>query len=252
MSSLSNRFAPSGTCNKCGWKGRDWAFKYQSLCSKCYQEWKKKKAEARRANRPSNENIEIHGGYIVTRKVRDRLIGEAESRIPMSAVWRQAEKWRSLSFLAPVLILGLLGLLYIFGLHLPYPEFWIAGMFLVGLLINVAMELVQKRESSKRQPQVMERFEQLARERQQQIDEAEQFYQSPEWRLLRNQVLKEHEHICCNCGKSITDNDDLTVDHVLPRSKFPKKALDKSNMQVLCRSCNARKNDKISECYADT
>ena len=37
------------------------------------------------------------------------------------------------------------------------------------------------------------------------------------------------------------DDDDVTVDHKKPRSKYPSLALKRDNLRVLCRVCNSRK-----------
>jgi 5-methylcytosine-specific restriction endonuclease McrA len=102
-------------------------------------------------------------------------------------------------------------------------------------------------ENIKRKPKVAIRLEELARERQQKIDEASMFYASPEWRLLREQVLSERGRRCEKCRRAIRYDFDLTVDHIKPRSKFPELALDKSNLQVLCRRCNCAKGATYDE-----
>lgn len=50
---------------------------------------------------------------------------------------------------------------------------------------------------------VKTRIAQLAGERKRRLDETEQFYASPEWQLLRKQVIKEKGRICFNCGTYI-------------------------------------------------
>ena len=37
--------------------------------------------------------------------------------------------------------------------------------------------------------------------------------------------------------------ENIVVDHILPRKKFPKLAMDINNLQVLCRDCNMGKSD---------
>ena len=69
----------------------------------------------------------------------------------------------------------------------------------------------------------------------------EGFYKSSDWRSLRNKVLKRQKNVCVRCGAK----DQLTVDHKKPRSKFPHKALEYNNLQILCRSCNSEKGAKI-------
>lgn len=74
--------------------------------------------------------------------------------------------------------------------------------------------------------------------------EKDHFYRSPEWRSLRYQVLREQSACCACCGRSPRVHGIvLHVDHILPRSKFPHFALDKSNLQVLCDDCNLAKSN---------
>ena len=70
----------------------------------------------------------------------------------------------------------------------------------------------------------------------------ESFYDSPEWKALRNKVSKTYPPICMRCG----NKDNLDVDHIKPRSKYPELELDFNNLQVLCRDCNLLKGTKDS------
>lgn len=71
------------------------------------------------------------------------------------------------------------------------------------------------------------------------------FYLSKEWLSLRRIVLKKYGAICMKCG----GNEAIAVDHIKPRSLYPKLELDFDNMQVLCRSCNSKKSNKNSIDY---
>lgn len=84
----------------------------------------------------------------------------------------------------------------------------------------------------------------LGEERKKRLDETRQFYSSPEWNLLRDQVIHEEGHLCSECGELIQYKGDITVDHIRPRSKYPDLALERQNLRVLCRSCNSRKGTK--------
>lgn len=66
----------------------------------------------------------------------------------------------------------------------------------------------------------------------------ESFYSSKGWLRLRYQTLIDKGHQCAVCGS--TDKP-MHVDHIKPRSKFPQLALEKSNLQVLCKQCNLGK-----------
>ena len=80
--------------------------------------------------------------------------------------------------------------------------------------------------------------------------EDERFYQTTEWKTLRFRFLRSKRktagrYICNYCQSTIFRNDDITVDHVKPRSKFRELALDLSNLRIACRRCNSSKGDKI-------
>lgn len=79
----------------------------------------------------------------------------------------------------------------------------------------------------------------LAKERKKRLDETRQFYSSTEWQQVRKQVIQRDGNVCYECGKIIQY--DITVDHILPRSKYPDLALDVNNLRVLCRRCNSKK-----------
>jgi len=66
------------------------------------------------------------------------------------------------------------------------------------------------------------------------------FYNSEEWKALRNKVFQKYPAICMSCG----NKNHLEVDHVKPRSKYPELELDIDNLQVLCRDCNLLKGVK--------
>jgi hypothetical protein len=70
---------------------------------------------------------------------------------------------------------------------------------------------------------------------------SEHFYNSTDWKLIRGQALLKFEKVCVYCGSF----ENLSVDHILPRSKFPEKALELSNTQILCIKCNSSKGNKI-------
>ena len=68
-----------------------------------------------------------------------------------------------------------------------------------------------------------------------------EFFSSREWLTLRYAALREHGFACQCCGATRDDGVKLHVDHVLPRSKFPKLQWELSNLQVLCDACNLGK-----------
>lgn len=68
------------------------------------------------------------------------------------------------------------------------------------------------------------------------------FYRSRAWRQLRLKAFARYGRKCACCGAR---NTELHVDHIKPRSKFPKLALDIRNLQILCRDCNLGKSNVL-------
>jgi 5-methylcytosine-specific restriction endonuclease McrA len=106
---------------------------------------------------------------------------------------------------------------------------------------------IQAHENAKQMSIVDTRLKELALERQKSIDEANVFYASAEWQLIREMVITEQGRICQECERTIIDDVDLTVDHIKPKNKFPELALDKSNLQILCRRCYYAKGATYEE-----
>ena len=63
------------------------------------------------------------------------------------------------------------------------------------------------------------------------------FYKSRKWRELRKWALAKYGAKCMKCGSL----DDIQVDHILSRSRFPRLRLSKHNVQILCGTCNKKK-----------
>jgi 5-methylcytosine-specific restriction enzyme A len=62
------------------------------------------------------------------------------------------------------------------------------------------------------------------------------FYTSPPWRDLRLQVLAEQPWCAAGCGRVSVD-----VDHKIPRAQRPDLALERANLEALCRECHGKK-----------
>ena len=67
--------------------------------------------------------------------------------------------------------------------------------------------------------------------------EEKNFYSSPEWLTLKKQALEKYGAICMQCGP--TQN--IYVDHIKPRKKFPNLELVFDNLQILCETHNLKK-----------
>jgi hypothetical protein len=72
------------------------------------------------------------------------------------------------------------------------------------------------------------------------------FYESREWQRLRYDILRRSRGCCELCGVRSGPHVILQVDHIKPRSKHPELALEPSNLQVLCRTCNMGKGARDS------
>lgn len=80
------------------------------------------------------------------------------------------------------------------------------------------------------------------------------FYRRPSWRklsYLAKAIQKQkYGYLFCNACKvkewDVDENGQYISfhsDHVLPRSKYPERALDITNIQILCQECNLAKSN---------
>lgn len=67
------------------------------------------------------------------------------------------------------------------------------------------------------------------------------FFDSGPWRTLRAKVLDHYGSTCMKCRIGKIDGAIIQVDHIRPRSLFPRLALEFDNLQVLCKECNSAK-----------
>lgn len=79
---------------------------------------------------------------------------------------------------------------------------------------------------------------------QHQNTKVDNFFQSPAWLRLRYRVLKEQGRTCSCCGATPKNNIEVHVDHIKPRSIYPKLALVYENLQILCKDCNLGKSNQ--------
>ena len=172
---------------------------------------------------PSNPTVKLADNLVVTQEVEKGLTKKADVSTP-------------LSISEIILIVIFNGFILIFILARPFS----VGnfIFLIPAVIAIIIFMII------RERRVKSRTNQLALQRKERLDETRQFYSSPEWNLIRKQIIKESGRVCSECKKRIRESNDVTVDHILPRSKYPSLALEKNNLCVLCRSCNSRKSDR--------
>ncbi len=77
----------------------------------------------------------------------------------------------------------------------------------------------------------------------------EVFYKTKEWRKARYNALIHYGNRCQLCGKAPGNGVELHVDHILPRSQYPERCLDETNLQVLCNDCHIAKGIKyLDDC----
>lgn len=72
------------------------------------------------------------------------------------------------------------------------------------------------------------------------------FYYSDAWRALRYDALKKYGRACAVCGAIPGNGIILHVDHIKPRSLYPRLELDINNLQILCENCNLGKSNRDS------
>ena len=68
-------------------------------------------------------------------------------------------------------------------------------------------------------------------------DERQKFYQSRDWRLMREYVL-QNEPLCRECKRRGIIKLAKIVDHIIDMKDKPELALDPHNLQPLCDDCH--------------
>lgn len=70
------------------------------------------------------------------------------------------------------------------------------------------------------------------------------FYNSPEWRMVRYEILRRDGAKCACCR---TTEKPVHVDHIKPLRVFWALRLDPNNLQVLCEDCNVGKGTRHAD-----
>ena len=69
------------------------------------------------------------------------------------------------------------------------------------------------------------------------------FLLSPEWKELRQEAIKKYGSSCLRCGRKDGPGYPINIDHIKPRKFYPQLALDITNLQPLCHTCNKNKGN---------
>jgi hypothetical protein len=209
-----------------------------TLCREC---------AAKHRRKVENTAVQLENNLVVTRIVEKRFAKRAEKEIPLSTaeiIGENISKWGTIIFWVTSYFVA-----RVFFVEWTGP-FWLVllGWGFVGTFGCIyVVDLVLAKPRKERAERVKLKIVEFAEDRKRKIEEAKQFYSSPEWNLLRKQVIKERGRVCAECGCKIKRNDDVTIDHIKPRSKYPDLALKMDNLRVLCRSCNSRKGNREFE-----
>ena len=79
--------------------------------------------------------------------------------------------------------------------------------------------------------------------------DSRKFYNSAEWRKMRDYILKRDCYECVWCaqeGRVATRADGvLEVDHIKELSSHPELALDERNLRTLCKSCHNKRHERF-------
>lgn len=73
-----------------------------------------------------------------------------------------------------------------------------------------------------------------------------QFYNSSEWKILRNQKFYDADGLCEICKKKKIIKQGKEVHHIIPIEKDWSKRLDYDNLILLCSDCHNEQHLRIS------
>lgn len=72
------------------------------------------------------------------------------------------------------------------------------------------------------------------------------FYNSAEWKSLRERKFAEANGLCEICARSNRIVVGTQVHHIIPIEKAPEKAFDYDNLILLCDACHNEQHDRVS------
>lgn len=73
-----------------------------------------------------------------------------------------------------------------------------------------------------------------------------EFYNSKEWKNLRNQKFYDADGLCELCKKNKIVERGREVHHIIPIEKDWSKRLDYDNLILLCNDCHNAQHERIS------
>lgn len=73
-----------------------------------------------------------------------------------------------------------------------------------------------------------------------------EFYNSSDWKNLRNQKFYDADGLCEICKKNGIVNQGKEVHHIEPIEKCWEKRLDYNNLILLCADCHNTQHERIS------
>jgi 5-methylcytosine-specific restriction endonuclease McrA len=211
---------PAGECSECGRRRSRRFMASPFLCKKC---------AAKRRPPVFNPERRLPNGVVLTRRVErsmrrqaygDNIVSMYQARqdrvgmitacLTIASIYIALFRMDSLGFATLVAVPSLGGVICLI-LHIP------------------------------KERRIRQVVRDLAIERRDRLVEYQAFYTSSDWIRLRNKVVREEGSRCGICGRAIRKEEDITVDHIKPRSKYPLLALERSNLRVVCRQCNSAK-----------
>ncbi len=235
----TNNNAPLQLCPICHEHKRDWGFKYHRACSPCFGKQRRLKIAEQKRRGFYNNNRELSSGIVVTDFVKRRLVVQANKNLPMS------DSDRAMRFLTSLPIFLHFITFFVGLINMEAWGFLPAMLFIISPTpFTIWGVRTSERLEAERKGQVNVEVERLAQKRREDMEATRMFYGSAEWRLLRAKIMQEHKNICVMCHTTLREAD-ITVDHIMPRSKYPNLSLDAANMQILCRSCNSSKGARV-------
>ena len=154
---------------------------------------------------------------IIAREIIDKDMRPSERKAYTDALWADEKSFLRVYF----------GTKFFFNRQLDTEVYKVLGDFLVCDNVN---NIIGEDRNLEDEPLFV--WKQHAPEKYEQMKAA-----------IFNAAQKENNYLCANCGKTSPHKGLYQIDHIFPMSKGGKTAPE--NLQLLCRSCNMKKSDKV-------